>query len=152
VKRYEKVKQIVIDECTKIFEKLYSRMIFPAELKIKMSTIPEETGIVESNTSFVIPKTINYNSAGSLVGKIKNYQISVINDGKRHFRVMIDGKEYPSLKIDFVEKQLGIPVQKKKTGPQSGYSLEPLGRAVWRNLKERYNMLDKTVQYEPSII
>jgi hypothetical protein len=144
--RYEKAEQIMIDECTKIFNKLYSRMIFPAKLKIKMSTFSEETGIVESDTSFVIPKAINYNSEGNLTGKTKYYQVSVVNDGKGHFKVEIDSKK-TQLSMDLVEKQLGIPVQKKKTGSQSGYPSEPLGRAVWRNLMERYNLLDKTVKY-----
>jgi hypothetical protein len=149
--RFEKAKQVMIDECTQIFEKIYNRTKFPAELKIKMSTFSKETGeIVEGETSFIIPRTINYKTPGRLSGRIRNFQVSVTNDGEGHFRVMIDRKEYPSLPMDLVENQLGIPVQKKQTGSQSGYSSEPLGRAVWRYLTDRYNILDRAVRYEPN--
>jgi len=46
-----------------------------------------------------------------------------------------------------VEEGLGIPAQKKKTGGQVGNPSEPLGRAVWRYLVDRYNGLDRSVDY-----
>jgi len=147
--RLEKGKQVITEECLKLFESLYRHSTFPAEFKITMSAVSKETGgIAEGETSFVIPKPIHYKTGGRLTGKIRDYQVSVINDGNGHFRVIMDDKEYSRLSIGLVEKQLGIPVQKKQSGAQSGYPSETIGRAVWRHLAQRYNLLDKTVQYE----
>lgn len=148
-RRFEKTKEIVTEECLKLFETLYRCIPSPAEFRITMSAWSKETGeTAESKTSVVIPKPINnYKTMGRLTGKIRDHQVSVINDGAGHFRVTIDGKEYPRLPQRLVEEELGIPVQKKKSGAQSGYPSEPTGRAVWRRLTDRYNLLDKTVSY-----
>ena len=149
--RFGRVKQAIGGECLKLFETLYKHSTLPVEFRITMSTMTKETGeIRECETSLVIPKPINYKTVGRLTGKIRDYQVSVVNDGEGHFRVTIDDKEYLSLSIGLVEKQLGIPVQKKQSGFQSGYPSEPLGRAVWRQLMNRYNLLDKAVEYKPT--
>ena len=146
--RFEKAKQIITEECQKVFEPLYKHSTLPTEFRITMSAVNKQTGeIAECEASVLIPHPINYKTRGRLTGKIRDHQVSVINDGEGHFRVTIDDKEYPSLSIDIVEKQLGIPVQKKRSGVQSGYRSEPLGRSVWRHLTDRYNLLDKTVNH-----
>ncbi len=144
-RRFEKTKEIVTEECLKLFETLYRRITSPAEFRITMSAM--STGAIsQCEASVAIPKPINYKTKGRLTGKIRDHQVSVINDGAGHFRVTIDGKEYPRLPQRLVEEELGIPVQ-KKSGAQSGYPSETVGRAVWRHLTDRYNLLDKTVSY-----
>jgi len=147
-RRFEKTKEIVTEECLKLFETLYRHITLPAEFTITVSAWSKETGeTAESKTSVVIPKPINYKTMGRLTGKIGDHQVSVRNDGAGHFRVTIDEKEYPRLPQRLVKEELGIPVQKKKTGAQSGYPSETIGRAVWRHLTDHYNLLDKTVSY-----
>lgn len=142
--RFEKAKQDVAQECVKLFEALYRRSTSPAKFSILMTAVLRETGeIRECGTSFVIPEPINYKAMGRLTSKIGDHQVSVINDGEGHFRVTIDDKEYPRLPQRLVEEELGIPVQKKRAGGSS----ETIGRAVWRHLTDRYNLLDKTVSY-----
>lgn len=140
-KRFDKAKQDMTEQCLKLFKMLYT---YPAEFRILMSAVNRETGgISQSTASIVIPKPINYKTMGRLTGGIRDHQVSVINDGQGHFRVTIDNKEYPRLPRKLVEDQLGIPVQLK----QAGGSSETIGRAVWRHLTDRYNLLDKTVSY-----
>jgi hypothetical protein len=149
--RLKRAKQVMTEECLRLFETLYRHSTLPTEFKITISAVSKKTGgITEGKTSFVIGKLINYKTMGKLTGKVRDYQVSVINDGKGHFRVTIDGKEYPRLPQNIVEERLRIPVQKKRSGIQSGYPSEPVGRAVWRHLTDCYNLLDKTVQYEPT--
>ncbi|MBA7678002.1 hypothetical protein ES703_86269 [subsurface metagenome] len=150
--RFDKAKQEVAEQCLKLFERLYRHTTLPGEFTITMSTQNRETGEVrESKTSIVIPKPISYNTMGRLTGKIRAHQISVINDSEGHFKVTIDGEE-PKLSETLVEEDLGIPVQKKKTGGQVGYPSEPLGRAVWRYLADRYNDLDRSVDYSDEFV
>ena len=148
--RFNNVKQAVAEECQKLFEKLCRHSDLPDELKITLSALYRETAeISECETSVAIPKRINYKSAGRLIGKIRDYQVSVINDGDGHSMVTIEGKEHLPLRLSIVEQQLGIPVQKKRSGPQLGRPSETVGRAVWRHLADHYNRPDRTVQYEP---
>lgn len=150
--RFDKAKQEVTEQCLKLFEMLYRFSTFQAEFTITMSAQYRDTGEVrESKTSIVIPKPISYKTMGRLTGKIRGYLISVINDSEGHFKVMIDGEE-SKLSKTRVEEDLGIPVQKKKTGGQVGYPSEPLGRAVWRYLVDRYNDLDRSVDYSDEFV
>ena len=147
--RFEKAKQEVTEQCLKLFEMLYRRSTFPSEFTITVSAASKETGeIAESKTSVVIPKPINYKTMGRLTGKIGDHQVSVINDSEGHFRVTINDKEYSRLPRKLVEEELGIPVQKKRSGGSS----ETIGRAVWRQLTDRYNLLDKTVSYSDEFV
>ncbi len=142
--RFEKAKQEVAGECLKLFETLYRHITSPAEFRITMSAMSKETGAIsQCEASVAIPKPINYKTMGRLTGKIGDHQVSVRNDGAGHFRVTIDEKEYPRLPQRLVEEELGIPVQKKSARGSS----ETIGRAVWRHLTDRYNLLDKTVSY-----
>ncbi len=142
--RFERARQAIGEGCLKLFETLYRLSTLPIEFRITLSAVTKETGeIRECETSFVIPKPINYKTMGRLSGKTRDYQVSVLNDGEGHFRVTINGKEYPRLPQNIVEKQLGIPVQKKKAGGSS----ETIGRAVWRHFTDRYNLLDEEVSY-----
>lgn len=143
-KRFEKAKQDMTEQCLNLFEMLYRRSTFPSKFTITVSAVSTETGgIAESGTSVVIPKPINYKTMGRLTGRIRDHQVSVINDSEGHFRVTMDDKEYPRLPRKLVEEELGILVQKKRAGGSS----ETIGRAVWRYLADRYNLLDKTVSY-----
>lgn len=142
--RFEKAKQEVASQCLKLFETLYKYGTLTAEFTITMSAVDRETGGISSTkASIVIPKVIRYNTMGRLSGKIRDHQVSVVNDGEGHFRATIDGKEYPRLPQRLVEEELGILVQKKRAGGSS----ETIGRAVWRHLADRYNRLDRTVSY-----
>jgi len=152
VKRFDRAKQEVAEHCLKLFEQLYRHTTLPAEFAITISAQSKEVGkIMESRTSIVIPKPVNYNTMGRLTGKIRGHQVSVINDSEGHFKVTIDGEE-PKLSKTLVEEDLGIPVQKKKTGGQAGYPSEPLGRAVWRYLVDRHNDLDRSVDYSDEFV
>ncbi len=103
--RFEKAKQEVAGECLKLFETLYRHITSPAEFRITMSAM--STGAIsQCEASVAIPKPINYKTKGRLTGKIRDHQISVINDGAGHFRVTIDGKEYPRLPQRLVEEEL----------------------------------------------
>jgi len=142
--RFEKTKQIITEECQKLFETLYKHSTLPTDFRITMSAVNKQTGgIAECEASILIPNPINYKTRCRLTGKIGDCQVSVVNDGEGHFRVTIDDKEYPRLPQNIVEKQLGIPVQKRKAGGSS----ETIGRAVWRHFANRYNLLNKTVAF-----
>jgi len=142
--RFEKAKQEVTEQCLKLFETLYRHSTLPLEFRITMSAVSKGTGEVrETKTLILIPEPITYKTMGTLTGKIKDYEVSAENDGEGHFRVTINGKEYPRLHRNIVEEQLGIPAQKKHSGVPS----ETLGRTVWRHLTDRYNLLDMTVSY-----
>lgn len=145
--RFDNVKLEVVEQCLKLFEHLYKRTTLPANFAIMISSQSKETGeITESSVSIVIPKLINYKTMGRLTSEIRGHQVSVINDSEGHFEVTIDG-EKSKLSMILVEEGLGIPAQKKKTGGQVGNPSEPLGRAVWRYLVDRYNGLDRSVDY-----
>ena len=146
--RFEKAKEEVVQQCLVLFERLRRFTTFPSKFTITVQAQSEETGEISSTeASIVIPKVIRYNTMGRLNGKIRDHQVSVVSDGEGHFRATIDGKEYPRLPQKLVEEELGIPVQKKRAGAQSGYPSEPVSRAVWRCLANRYNRLDRTVSY-----
>jgi len=147
-RRYDKAKQELVRQTIELLEELRRFTSFPSKFTVTLKAQSEETGeILESKTSIVIPKLINYKTMGRLIGKIGDHQVSVMNDSEGHFRVTIDNKEYPSLPQKFVEEELGIPVQTKQRGKQAGYPSEPVGRAVWRHMAECYNLLDRTVIY-----
>jgi hypothetical protein len=95
-------------------------------------------------------KRILYSEKGRLTGTICTYQISIVHDGKRHFRAVINGEWYNSLSQRFVEKYLGILVHVKRSGSEVGYPSEPVPRSVWRHLVDRYNDFDDTVYFEPN--
>jgi len=142
--RFEKAKQEVARQSIKLFEKLRRFTTFPSKFTVTLQAQSEETGEVSSTeASVIIPKLIGYQTMGTLTGKIRDHQVSVRSDSAGHFRVTIDDKEYPRLPQRLVEEALGIPVQKKRAGGSS----ETIGRAVWRHLADRYNLIDKTVSY-----
>ncbi|MCJ7655641.1 MAG: hypothetical protein MUO97_10180 [Dehalococcoidia bacterium] len=92
-----------------------------------------------------MPTPILYdNSFGWLSGEVRGRRVSVDADGKRHFRAQIDSQLYERLPRSIVEEELGIEVQQKSSGGNS----EPIPRAVWRHLADRYNLFDRTVKYE----
>jgi len=93
-----------------------------------------------------MPTPISYNSFGRLSGEVKGRRVSVDADGKGHFRAQIDSQLYERLPRSIVEEELGIEVQQKSSGGNS----EPIPRAVWRHLADRYNLFDRTVKYEKS--
>jgi len=95
-------------------------------------------------------KRLLYNDSGRMTGMIQNYQISILHDGRRHFKAVVNGKHYDSLSQEFVEKELGIQVHVKHTGSEIGYPSESVPRAVWRYLVDRHNDFDSKVLYEPS--
>lgn len=142
--RFEKAKEEVVQQCLVLFKRLRRFTTFPSKFTITIQAQSGEAGEVSSTeASIVIPGLIGYTTTGRLSGKIRDHQVSVINDGEGHFRVAIDGKEYPRLPRKLVEEDLGIQVQRKRAGGSS----ETIGRAVWRHLKDRYNLLDRTVSY-----
>lgn len=146
--RFETVKEEVTVQCVMLLGRLREFTRFPSKFTIIIQAQSKETGETASTeASVVIPRPINYKTRGRLTGKIGDHQLSVTSDGQGHFKVTIDDKKYPKLPQKLIEEQLGIPVQTKKSGAQSGYPSEPLGRAVWRHLADRYNVLDRTVSY-----
>ncbi|GEM_PF-6042671 len=148
----ERAKQEVINRCLDLLERLRQASetgLLPDELRIDI------TGVWSSGeraTVFgervVIPKPISYITPGRLSGKVQGHEISVSNDGEGHFRAVVNGKPRHPLSSTFVEEELKIPVHRKKSGSQTGYPSEPVPRAVWRRLMQRYNSGDPTVHYE----
>lgn len=109
--RFEKTKEEVVQQCLVLFERLRRFTTFPSKFTITVQAQSEETGEISSTeASIVIPKVIRYNTMGRLSGKIKDHQVSVINDGEGHFRVTIDSKAYMWLPQRLVEEELGIRV------------------------------------------
>ncbi len=146
--RLQKLKQAITEECQKLLDKLVRQRGLPSKLRISLAAVyMEPAEIAECEASLVIPKVLTCDSRGQLTSNINGHYVSVVSDGNRHFKVTIDGKEYLRLSADLVEKELGIQVNKKRSGTQTGYPSEPVGRAVWRHLVDRYNLLDKTVEY-----
>jgi len=146
--RLKELKQATIEECQKLLGKLVRQGGLPSELRIRLDAVYRKTAeTAECEASLIIPKPLTYDSRGQLTSNIKGHHISVVSDGIRHFRVTIDGKKYSELSANFIEKDLSIKVNKKHLGMQTGYPSEPVGRSVWRHLVDRYNLLDKTVEY-----
>jgi len=150
-----RARQEVADRCGEMFEefcrteggrlpeKLYVHM--RARWSSGRGTIWEKDA---PEVQLVIPQRISYTTPGQLSGEVEGHDISVSNDGEGHFRGVLNGKPYDSLSITFVEEKLKVPIQKKKSGSQAGYPSEPVPRAVWRHLADRYNDGDPTVRYE----
>jgi hypothetical protein len=82
---------------------------------------------------------IKYNTPGRLTGRIKDSNVSVSHDGYRHFTARIDGEFYSWLSQGLVEEVFEIPVQKKRSGNQTGYPSESVIRALWRYFVDQYN-------------
>lgn len=147
--RLNRVKQMVTEEYEKLFEKLRVYGYLHSEFRVKLSVVNKMTGqIAECEASVIIPQAISCETEGQLTGDIRGHHVAVTNDGSRHFRTIIDGKAYPNLDTDVVERQLGLKIKRKLSGAQLGYPSETLGRTVWRHLADHYNLLDKSVQYK----
>lgn len=67
--------------------------------------------------------------------------------GRTGFRIYRDGQWHDSFRQQALDRLFGISPRRKKTGSQSGYPSEPVIRAAWRYLKERYNEGDPDVTY-----
>jgi hypothetical protein len=149
--RLKAARQAAAEECQRLFDRLAIRRGLPSSLTVRLTGVWRESGeVAQSEVSLSIPKALTYDSGGRLTSDIKGHRVSVLNDGKRHFRVTIDGKQYPQLRVGLVEGELGIAVRKKRSGLQTGYPSEPVGGAVWRHLVDRHNLLDKSVEYAGS--
>lgn len=92
-------------------------------------------------------KRMFYSDRGRLTGEVQSYQVSILHDGNRHFRAVVNGKRYDSLSQKFVEEELGILVHVKRSGSEVGYPSESVPRAIWPHLADRYNDFDDTVSY-----
>lgn len=146
--RLKMVRRAVAEECQSLFDKLGSERGLPAELKIKLVATYRETGeLAQCEVSLSIPEAIGYDTEGRLTGVINGHHVTVSSEGKRHFRVAIDGKEYLKLPSSMAERELGVEVSRKRSGAQAGYPSEPVGRAVWRHFVNRHNLLDNAVRY-----
>ncbi len=92
---------------------------------------------------------ILYKDTGTLEGHVNGQFLKVRHPkfGASGFQVFWDGQWYLWLRADLIEDELGIEVYAKKNGEQKGYPSEPVTRAVWRHLVNRYNNCDPDVKY-----
>jgi len=142
----ERTKQEVIKSCMETFERLCRSKAgrLPDELLITMRMRARwASESMETDAGVVILKPIRYNTDGRLSGKIRGYEVSIKQFGRR-FTPMVNGEQLPGLTMSFVEGELGISVYRKRSGGNS----ETLSRAVWRYLADLYNEGDLTVHYE----
>src|SRR4030042_1257440 len=133
--------------CRELFESRcqYSGVMPATNVRIEIVIRALNVELKGSQVNVSMPNPISYDSSfGRLSVEVKGRMVSVDADDKRHFRAQIDGQMYERLPRSIVEKELGIGVQQKSSGGNS----EPIPRAVWRHLADRYNLFDRTVQYE----
>jgi len=146
----ERANQVVANRCVKMFEHLcqIESGQLPDTLRVNMWAQWASGSRATCEADLVILKPISYVTPGRLSGKVQGHEISVSNDGEGHFRAVVNGRLRHPLSSTFVEEELEIEVIRKKSGSQAGYPQEPVPRAVWRRLMQRYNSGDPTVQYE----
>jgi hypothetical protein len=132
--------------CRELFESRcrYSGAMPASNVRIEIVIRAFNLELKGSLVNASMPNPISYNSFGRLSGEVKGRMVSVDADDKRHFRAQIDSQLYERLPRSIVEEELGIEVQQKSSGGNS----EPIPRAVWRHLADRYNLFDRTVKYE----
>lgn len=135
--------------CRELFESRcgYSGAMLASNVGIEIVIRAFNLELKGSLVNVSMPNPISYNSFGRLSGEVKGHRVSVESveaDGKRYFRAQIDSQQYERLPRNIVEEELGIEVQQKSSGGNS----EPIPRAVWRHLADRYNLFDRTVKYE----
>jgi hypothetical protein len=132
--------------CRELFESRcrYSGAMPASNVRIEIVIRAFNLELKGSLVNASMPNPISYNSFGRLSGEVKGRMVSVDADDKRHFRAQIDSQLYERLPRSIVEEELGIKVQQKSSGGNS----EPIPRAVWRHLADRYNLFDRTVKYE----
>ena len=67
--------------------------------------------------------------------------------GWRGFQIYWDGKWHHRFRQEALDQLFGISAKLKKTGSQIGYTSEPVIKAAWSYLKNRYNEGDLDVTY-----
>ena len=67
--------------------------------------------------------------------------------GWRGFQIYWDGKWHQRFRQEALDQLFGISAKLKKTGSQIGYTSEPVIKAAWSYLKNRYNEGDLDVTY-----
>ena len=149
VQRFERAREELSECCLKMFDHLClgpegKVRTLPSSVDIRMQIIRADGGRVETSGFIRWPERIYYKTRGRLTGKIGSYQISVTQIPNRRFRPVVDGESLNRLRTQFVEGGLGIPVNRKRSGGNS----ETLSRAIFRQLADRYNAFDRSVEFK----
>lgn len=112
---------------------------------------PPERGLETSEadvrawTAVAIAKLPGYDTPGELSGTIRRYSITVKQYPGRRFVTWVDAREKRRLSMAFVERDLGLSVNRKTAGGNS----ETLARAIYRHLLDRMRNGDGGVTYKP---
>ena len=96
---------------------------------------------------------IRYISKGYLHGKIPSGVFATVHhattNGGSGYHVHLEGKWHNDFGQPELKEIFGVSAKIKKSGSQKGYPAEPVIRALWRYLKEKYNRGDDSVTYNP---
>ena len=93
---------------------------------------------------------LNYIDAGYLKGPAPRggpVVVAHLDPGYTGFRFWWKGRWWARFGQEEMLQELGVPVREKKSGSQIGYPSEPVIKALWRNLVDRFNQGEPSVTY-----
>ena len=152
--RRDKAKQIVIEKCTEMFQKLYEDN--PSiDFKIYITAWYGDRNVLRQLTSSVLlNKKLENSVLGTIKGPIGEHDFKVERKTTGRYVAYMDGIQCDgrnNLRTHFVMEELGLEVHlspRKRSGGTE-YTDKTLRAIVWQHVLERYNNHDTTVEYVP---
>ena len=96
------------------------------------------------------PGQLTYVSLGYLRGVCPNGRVATVRHlkaGRTGYELLWEGRWQRRFGQANLARVFGISPRSKRSGSQEGYPAEPVIRALWRHLTDRFNRGDEGVTY-----